>query len=433
MTATTSPPVIICVFGATGTGKSSFINDATGGKQLAVGYGQMSCTDTVEMAPPFILDGRDIWLVDTPGFDDSSMSDTQVLEMIGEFMKQTYEVGQLISGFIYMHRITDNRFGGVATKNFRMLRELCGPDALKNLILCTNMWSEHPREEEERREEELTTSDKCFKPAIVKGARVARYMRHQGQQHAHDIIRNCLKNVPVATLYQEEVSQGASVGGTSAGLVLNGEMLQLVAKHQDEINTLERSHKEAIQKRDEETQQEIETERTRLKETVASLKKAIEKLNSSPGAEKRDGEIDKQHLNAYYQKIIQLIEQEITSLEEMLKKETDPEVEKQLRGELKEALKDKEAITRSLQDPHHSGNMKQLMEDHEQRVQRFDRKITTLQKKLDNAANPQEEGWLQGQLNNAMEEKKAILSFWWDFYYEVLVWLVSFACSFKFW
>ncbi|EUC60912.1 hypothetical protein RSOL_375670, partial [Rhizoctonia solani AG-3 Rhs1AP] len=210
-------------------------------------------------------------------------------------------------------------------------------------------------------------------------------------------------------------------------------MLQLVANHQDEINTLERAHKEAIQKRDEETQQEIETERTRLKETVASLKKAIEKLNSSPGAEKRDGEIDKQHLNGYYQKIIQLIEQEITSLEEMLKKETDPEVEKQLRGELKEALKDKEATTRSLQDPHHSGNMKQLMDDHEQRVQRFDRKITTLQKKLDNAANPQEEGWLQGQLNNAMEEKKAILSFWWDFYYEVLVWLVSFARSFKFW
>ena len=41
-----------------------------------------SCTSTVESAPPFELDSRRVILYDTPGFDDSHMSDTDVLKII---------------------------------------------------------------------------------------------------------------------------------------------------------------------------------------------------------------------------------------------------------------------------------------------------------------------------------------------------------------
>lgn len=41
-----------------------------------------SCTSTVKSAPPFVLDGRRVILYDTPGFDDSHMSDTDVLKII---------------------------------------------------------------------------------------------------------------------------------------------------------------------------------------------------------------------------------------------------------------------------------------------------------------------------------------------------------------
>jgi predicted GTPase len=46
-----------------------------------------SCTAEVKTSKPFVLDGRTVRLVDTPGFSDTRMSDTEVLNLIGEWMK----------------------------------------------------------------------------------------------------------------------------------------------------------------------------------------------------------------------------------------------------------------------------------------------------------------------------------------------------------
>ena len=46
----------------------------------------MSVTDKVQAAPPFDLDGRRVTLIDTPGFDDTNRSDTDILNMIAAFL-----------------------------------------------------------------------------------------------------------------------------------------------------------------------------------------------------------------------------------------------------------------------------------------------------------------------------------------------------------
>ena len=89
--------------GATGSGKTSvssaylvittrnsfeclqFINLASG-STLRVGMGLESCTTEVKLSNEFILDGRAVALIDTPGFDDTSKSDTEILEMIAAFL-----------------------------------------------------------------------------------------------------------------------------------------------------------------------------------------------------------------------------------------------------------------------------------------------------------------------------------------------------------
>ena len=47
-----------------------------------MGHGVQSCTDTVDEAPSFELDGRIIRLFDTPGFDDSNRSESEILRII---------------------------------------------------------------------------------------------------------------------------------------------------------------------------------------------------------------------------------------------------------------------------------------------------------------------------------------------------------------
>ena len=45
-----------------------------------------SCTAEVQLANKFILDGRSVTLIDTPGFDDTVLSDSDILEMIAAFL-----------------------------------------------------------------------------------------------------------------------------------------------------------------------------------------------------------------------------------------------------------------------------------------------------------------------------------------------------------
>ena len=45
-----------------------------------------SCTAEVQLADEFTLDGRSVTLIDTPGFDDTTKSDSDILEMIAAFL-----------------------------------------------------------------------------------------------------------------------------------------------------------------------------------------------------------------------------------------------------------------------------------------------------------------------------------------------------------
>jgi len=94
------------VMGATGSGKTSvrtvhiwpacklihdsqFINLASG-SHLRVGVNLRSCTAEVQVADEFVIDGRRVILIDTPGFDDTHVSDAEILEKIAAFLAITW-------------------------------------------------------------------------------------------------------------------------------------------------------------------------------------------------------------------------------------------------------------------------------------------------------------------------------------------------------
>ena len=56
------------------------------GSNLRVGMHLESCTAEVQPADEFTLDERQIILIDTPGFDDTNKSDTDILKLIAAFL-----------------------------------------------------------------------------------------------------------------------------------------------------------------------------------------------------------------------------------------------------------------------------------------------------------------------------------------------------------
>ena len=51
--------------------------------------GSESSTAEVKLADEFTLDRRVVTLIDTPGFDDTSKSDTEILKIIAAFLATT--------------------------------------------------------------------------------------------------------------------------------------------------------------------------------------------------------------------------------------------------------------------------------------------------------------------------------------------------------
>ena len=64
---------------------TQFVN-LVSGSELGVGDGLESYTSVVQPGKPFILDGRRVVLIDTPGFDDTTRSDVDILSTVALFL-----------------------------------------------------------------------------------------------------------------------------------------------------------------------------------------------------------------------------------------------------------------------------------------------------------------------------------------------------------
>ncbi|KAJ2926304.1 hypothetical protein H1R20_g10791, partial [Candolleomyces eurysporus] len=259
--------------GLTGSGKSAFINLATQSpNKLQVGHSIQSCTDAVERADTFDLDGRRIVLFDTPGFDDTNKSETEILRIIAFELEKQYRKGQTLHGIIYVHRISDLRVGGLAKTNFGIFRGLCGDPFLRNVVIMTNMWSRLSTEMEgHRRVAELASLDDFFKPAIANGA----VMMHHAKDtvdSARAVIRQILKNHPIALDIQKEiVDQHKDITQTGAGMALDKKLAELAHRYELRLKAQFEAAEEARHERDEETMKEQLEEAERVRHLLEKL------------------------------------------------------------------------------------------------------------------------------------------------------------------
>ena len=183
-----------------------------------------------------------------------------------------------LTGVIYVHRISDVRFGGLAVKNFQVLRELCGERTLKNVVLMTNMWGKVSPKQGASRERQL--KNRFFKAAIDKGAQMR---RHDGSaESAHEIIRDILKNQPAVLKIQEElIDERKEIGDTAAGAEVNREIQKVIEKYRNEVRELEENMRRAMRERDEESRRELEEEKRKNEEEMEKLRQESDKMRTT--------------------------------------------------------------------------------------------------------------------------------------------------------
>lgn len=261
-------PIRIVVMGATGSGKSTFINLASNAR-FKVGHTLQSCTASIQKTSTFPLDDRHMILIDTPGFDDDNKTELEILKSVADYLRDLHGEGKKVTGILYLYKISNNRMGGMAKKNFRLFRKLCGTDALKNVVIATTMWDK-VTEEGADREEELGST--LFKPALDEDAKM---VRHDGTlESAQNILRGFFENKPVPLQIQEEMfDKNIPLADTEVGQFIRALFLEQEKKHKEEMDRLREDMKEESEKGRKEIQEELEQEREELRRVQAQLRR----------------------------------------------------------------------------------------------------------------------------------------------------------------
>ncbi|KAF1927338.1 uncharacterized protein M421DRAFT_93215 [Didymella exigua CBS 183.55] len=257
--------VIIAVMGITGCGKTSFVNLFTHPDQkLVVGHGLESCTQVVDVVPCDFGEGETFYLADTPGFDDMSRTDTEILWEISDWLIKAHKSGLKLAGIIYLHRIPDIRVGGSGLRNLKMFQRLCGKKNLTNVVLATNMWDQVDLETGKKREAALKNDPGLWKGMIDHGSQVFR--QDNGRASGLDILKYLIgqRSPMVLDIQRELVDHKMQLKDTRAGKEL--------------LTEVEREHQENLQKvRDLEAKvQELQEADTKGKQSREQTLQTIE-------------------------------------------------------------------------------------------------------------------------------------------------------------
>lgn len=217
-----------------------------------------------------------MWFVDTPGFDDTQRSETEILEEIATYFVKLYDKGIRFSGLLYLQRITDPRMSGSAVKNLELFKLICGNEAYPLVRLITTRWDEVGPDSAEYkscidRMRQLSDDSKFFQPLLQEGAQL---LRHDMSAESGKAIVDSLlldEQKLALNIQKEMLDSHKTLGQTSAGLYLNREHAALAKRFETELQEIQDSLTEARKERDEEALSQLRAEQEQYQSRRAKL------------------------------------------------------------------------------------------------------------------------------------------------------------------
>ncbi|GAB1310769.1 GTP-binding protein A [Madurella fahalii] len=271
--------------GVTGAGKSTFIS-LLADQHVEVGHGLQSSTVNAGYYSFKHSPTTTVVLVDTPGFDDTTRSDADILKEVAYMLADLRRnKSYRLLGIIYLHRITDPRFSGSALKNLRVLEKLCGPSSFGSVVFATTMWGNVPKQADGtfapallQREAELKKPE-FWGRMLQEGSRMT---CHTGTaESARQIVDMLVKqNSDVRLDIQREmVDESKKLDETEAGKYVQREMLEAKKRYERELLDLQESIAEATKERDEEALRALEFEKEAAETRAAEVARDSQRLN----------------------------------------------------------------------------------------------------------------------------------------------------------
>jgi hypothetical protein len=339
----------------------------------------------------FIYHGVRIFLVDTPGFDDTNRSDAEVLKDVAFWLAAAYTKETQLAGIIYLHRISDTRMGGSALRNLRMFTKLCGANNLKSVVLATTHWTNletgvtMSESTGQARVKELIETQGFWGGMVERGSRVVKHDGTKGGalKIVSDIIDRKVR--VVLDIQRQLIDQHRDLNDTDAAQALQSELIAERKRFESKLADLKQDMEFAIQEKDEHWQKQIKEEQAKYQadiekthEETRKLKTNLEKISKEKDEQYRklQEEMTQQHLR--YEKQVKETNDALNAAREEQRRRTEENERDKLREAARIAQLERdhqngmaqmEARIRQESNQALIAQMKQAKQDSEQRHQ----------------------------------------------------------------
>ena len=146
--------------------------------------------------------------------------------------QDSYEKEIRLSGLLFLHRISDDRMESL----YKVFHNLCGVEALKNVLLVTTMWDEVDEYKGNKLENELTNTY-YWKRMIELGCRTSRF--YNNTKSALDIVSQFQDARCTVLLQRELVDWHLQFDETSVGRTLFSLLVESIEKEKEHLDQIE--------------------------------------------------------------------------------------------------------------------------------------------------------------------------------------------------
>jgi hypothetical protein len=231
-----------------------------------------------------------VWLIDTPGFNDTNFTDYEILTEIAFWLSESYAESIVLTGIVYVHDVGNTRISHEGKNNLELFKKLCGDDALQCVVLATTRWDEVPKADAERREAELRNKEEFWGGMISLGSTMIRQTGSPGTREARESARKIVefllsKRGMVLNIQKELVDQGRELGDTQAGQELVRERKEIEEEWKKKVEETEKRMQRAIRANQAEAARMMEDQKKRqelkLVQMAAERTKAEEAMRQN--------------------------------------------------------------------------------------------------------------------------------------------------------
>jgi hypothetical protein len=160
----------------------------------------------------------------------------------------------------------------------KLLENICGPAALKNVVIVTTRWDVVGEEKSVKLAEELVTGERYFKPLCDAGAST---FGHDNTPISAWLVmyKLLINDSAIVFRIQEELAAGMTLEQTAAGSQLGADLDAIIKKHKAKIKKMHEEMEEAAKAKDEDWQKELNVELAKLKGDMKRATKSKGYLN----------------------------------------------------------------------------------------------------------------------------------------------------------